>query len=286
MSHRHKACQPKAFRKGQSVGFLPNYSKDRALLLIAVRKVPYMRQHNLRRLRGFGFVQPWVLLVSLTVLAMFQHRLPFISARQSLVLQQPQATPISARIDYSADFLAQYSPSNHPSCTFQRTEEGRSNRRRGLQAQTSRPSIIEEEQDTDNSDEAEAEAEGSDDEPERIKKPAGECGRPGSGGYSLEETLTALDGRRWGKRFLTITQAVHDEANKTLDTGKCYRDQDKVKVNDLCAKIVARWPFLDNYAAHWPIRDMLKAHLKYTVDRTKRVKLRQDHERMKAVVQS
>ncbi|KAK7024625.1 hypothetical protein VNI00_016129 [Paramarasmius palmivorus] len=100
-----------------------------------------------------------------------------------------------------------------------------------------------------------------------IPKPHGEAAHPNKGGYSLERTL--VDIHRWSKPgYDVINGQTKGLTSSILDTTKNYRDQDESAKDHICDLLVNDFPFLADYVNCWPIRDMIKAHLKYR--RTKR----------------
>ncbi|KDR71182.1 hypothetical protein GALMADRAFT_214158 [Galerina marginata CBS 339.88] len=63
----------------------------------------------------------------------------------------------------------------------------------------------------------------------KIAKPSGEPGRPGSGGYSIEDALAS-----WGKEeVLKVNKLVKKLADLKLDKTKSYSKQNGKKVNDI-----------------------------------------------------
>ncbi|PPR02024.1 hypothetical protein CVT26_008718 [Gymnopilus dilepis] len=92
----------------------------------------------------------------------------------------------------------------------------------------------------------------------KIPKPQGEPGRPRSGGYTLSKVLKA-----WGDEFKVISAFIKDEADKMLDTSLSYKSQPQSGINSICELATARFPILNKYEDNWPVRDILKAHIKY-----------------------
>ncbi|PPQ89173.1 hypothetical protein CVT25_000080 [Psilocybe cyanescens] len=99
-----------------------------------------------------------------------------------------------------------------------------------------------------------------------IPKPKGEAGRPGSGGYDLQEELA------WSERtYEAVVNLVHDQAKKKhLDLSKSYSKQNKKLVKEICDEVKKEYRVLDDYNKHWPVHDMLKLHLKYTSEAARR----------------
>ncbi|KAK7054427.1 hypothetical protein VNI00_003625 [Paramarasmius palmivorus] len=108
----------------------------------------------------------------------------------------------------------------------------------------------------------------------RIPKPPGAAGRR-KGGYSLEWALTS--GRyKWSKTgYAMIQQRTKELVSEHFDMAKTYRDQDVSRKDRVCELIVRDYPFLADYIDNWPIRDMMKAFLKYRRTAAKLEKLRE-----------
>ncbi|KAK7013885.1 hypothetical protein R3P38DRAFT_3206451 [Favolaschia claudopus] len=93
-----------------------------------------------------------------------------------------------------------------------------------------------------------------------YKSPPGQPGRPNSGGYNLERTL--LEECAWTKdKFDTVQNQVRRLANKNLNPRVCYQMQNPDEVKKLCKQISVIHG-LDGYEKFWPIKAMLKLHLK------------------------
>lgn len=146
-----------------------------------------------------------------------------------------------------------------------------------------------EEMDVDSTDSQSEDEEDEESEGEIVKlipKPKGEAGRPGSGGYSLQEVLawsektyeTVVVSTRFGhaSRNLLIElykDFVHEKAKKKrLDLSKSYSKQDKKLVKEICEEVRKEYRILDDYKNYWPVHDMLKLHLKYTSEAARRAK--------------
>ncbi|KDR65527.1 hypothetical protein GALMADRAFT_148634 [Galerina marginata CBS 339.88] len=94
----------------------------------------------------------------------------------------------------------------------------------------------------------------------KIPKPAGEPGRPGSGGYSIDDALAS-----WGKEeVLKVNKLVKKFADLKLDKTKSYSKQSGRKVNDICEDVARHHDIIRKYDDFWPIRGMLKMYLKTT----------------------
>ncbi|KAF8950172.1 hypothetical protein BDZ97DRAFT_1934475 [Flammula alnicola] len=88
---------------------------------------------------------------------------------------------------------------------------------------------------------------------QKIPKPSGEPGRPNSGGYCIEDALMS-----WGKdEFGKVVRFTKKIADAKLDQTKSYSKQDRVKV-------ARNYPIVDKYEDRWPVRGILKMHLKAT----------------------
>ncbi|KDR65389.1 hypothetical protein GALMADRAFT_148733 [Galerina marginata CBS 339.88] len=92
-----------------------------------------------------------------------------------------------------------------------------------------------------------------------VPKPAGEPGRPNSGGYSLEDALAP-----WGKEQLgKVMKFTKKMADLSLETKKSYSKQNTNQV-------ARNHPILNKYEDHWPTRAILKMHLKATSENFRR----------------
>ncbi|PPR01214.1 hypothetical protein CVT24_006039 [Panaeolus cyanescens] len=102
-----------------------------------------------------------------------------------------------------------------------------------------------------------------------IPKPHGEPGRPQSGGYSLEQALNS-----WSQELLeTVTnyvkQGAGDEQNG-IDQTVSYRKQIPKNIDIFCEKVAAKYTIVRKYENLWPVRELLKLHLKYTSESHRR----------------
>jgi len=94
----------------------------------------------------------------------------------------------------------------------------------------------------------------------KIAKPRGQAGHPGSGGYSLDVVL-----RKWGSSLIgDVNKLVKQKADQLLDTNHSYRMQDPSDIEDVCHIVEKTYPIVAKYQSAWPVKDMLKQHLKYT----------------------
>ncbi|KAG6373935.1 hypothetical protein JVT61DRAFT_6097 [Boletus reticuloceps] len=117
----------------------------------------------------------------------------------------------------------------------------------------------------------------------RIPKPNGEAGRPGRGGYNLEEKLG------WGEDGFKELKNLHNEqkfVNKAirchLDVTKCRSLQDRQALDSVKYKVsqttycqwrnhtywslqaLERFPDLIDFENCWPVFDLIQLRLKYT----------------------
>ncbi|PBK85000.1 hypothetical protein ARMGADRAFT_1087909 [Armillaria gallica] len=93
--------------------------------------------------------------------------------------------------------------------------------------------------------------------------PPRQPGWPNSGGYSMEKKLVNECG--WSKEeFESITAEVHALTKMHLDTAVCYKRQAEYKVARICKQMINKHEMLKLFIQCWPVRDMLKLHLKTT----------------------
>ncbi|KAF9523443.1 hypothetical protein CPB83DRAFT_898751 [Crepidotus variabilis] len=96
----------------------------------------------------------------------------------------------------------------------------------------------------------------------KIPKPQGEPGRPGYGGYTLATELTG-----WTNQdYADVNNYVKAKATAILNTRLLYNKQVEAKLAQVCDKAKQHFPILCKYEAEWPVRDLLKLHLKYTLE--------------------
>ncbi|KAF8516553.1 hypothetical protein BU17DRAFT_67381 [Hysterangium stoloniferum] len=87
---------------------------------------------------------------------------------------------------------------------------------------------------------------------------------------SLENaTITRFPNHRVNLGVLTLVgtvlrRFVKNKANDTLDTTQSYKKQKPADINAICALAKKHYPVVNKYDNYWPIRDMIKLHLKYT----------------------
>ncbi|KAF8814864.1 hypothetical protein BYT27DRAFT_7219730 [Phlegmacium glaucopus] len=84
----------------------------------------------------------------------------------------------------------------------------------------------------------------------KIPKPRGQAGHPGS----------------------DVNKLVKQKADQLLDTSHSYRMQNSAEIDDICIIIGNTFPIVAKYQKHWPVRDMLKQHLKYTSESSRKEK--------------
>ncbi|KAF5328349.1 hypothetical protein D9619_013348 [Psilocybe cf. subviscida] len=100
---------------------------------------------------------------------------------------------------------------------------------------------------------------------QKIPKPAGEAGRSGSGGYSLEKALG------WDKdKYTKMITWVNGKIDSKLDSSKAFTYQDQALVSKLILEGADRFDVSDRYVNNWPIREAFKIRLKMTKDTLKR----------------
>ncbi|KAI5980486.1 hypothetical protein EDC04DRAFT_3035238 [Pisolithus marmoratus] len=99
---------------------------------------------------------------------------------------------------------------------------------------------------------------------DKIPKPSGEVGRPGCGGYNLEEQLG------WGEdSFKRLKKFVNKAIKNHLDTTKCQSQQNCKVLITVCDLATAEFPHLDGFANRWPIFDLIQMRLKYLSSRAR-----------------
>ncbi|KAH9476155.1 hypothetical protein JR316_0007504 [Psilocybe cubensis] len=105
-----------------------------------------------------------------------------------------------------------------------------------------------------------------------IRKPPGEPGRPGSGGFNLEDVLVGE--HDWALSDVeTLQDWLRREATKTLRLDASYRSQNPRLIERICNKAMRpeHWPVLANYDNCWPVKSALKLILKYKSEASRRV---------------
>ncbi|KAI5991395.1 hypothetical protein EDD15DRAFT_2368757 [Pisolithus albus] len=102
---------------------------------------------------------------------------------------------------------------------------------------------------------------------DKISKPSGEAGRPGRGGYNLEEQLG------WGDSgFKSLKRFVNKAIKKHLDVTKCRSQQDRKALDTVCDLAIAEFPDLSTFENCWPILDLIQMRLKYLSSRARQEK--------------
>ncbi|KAK1225025.1 hypothetical protein PQX77_012043 [Marasmius sp. AFHP31] len=100
-----------------------------------------------------------------------------------------------------------------------------------------------------------------------IKKPKGECGRPGTGGYNLEKKLNWTEAR-----FEEVKGFVRDHVLKSLDCHLSFTKQPQDKINKIKQKALTKFPFLSQYKNLWPVDDLILGVVKYRNSAMKKAK--------------
>ncbi|KIK12194.1 hypothetical protein PISMIDRAFT_121314, partial [Pisolithus microcarpus 441] len=93
----------------------------------------------------------------------------------------------------------------------------------------------------------------------KIPKPNGEVGRPGHGGYNLEDQLG------WGKDgFKKLKRFVKKAVRRHLDPTKCRSLQDRKALETVSkeSQAIAEFPDLDDFEDCWPVQDLVQLQLK------------------------
>ncbi|KAF8579296.1 hypothetical protein K439DRAFT_1620666 [Ramaria rubella] len=114
---------------------------------------------------------------------------------------------------------------------------------------------------SDSSSESEVESDSK-----KIPKPIGEPGRPGWGGYNLEEAIN------WDVlRFKKLKKCIHRLVANHLDLMKSFANQSTHLLGIVQAAAVDKLPKLENYSGCWPATDLIKMRLKYTSVRSRQL---------------
>ncbi|KAL5537299.1 hypothetical protein ACEPAF_1122 [Sanghuangporus sanghuang] len=101
-----------------------------------------------------------------------------------------------------------------------------------------------------------------------IRKPPGEVGRPGRGGYNLQ---TLLRNYGWStKSFEKMREYIFKLIDKHLDTGLSFIYQDDEAVQTVVDAATKHFPQFKDFKNAWPILDFCKMRLKYTASRSRR----------------
>ncbi|KAF8957895.1 hypothetical protein BDZ97DRAFT_1924154 [Flammula alnicola] len=97
-----------------------------------------------------------------------------------------------------------------------------------------------------------------------IAKPEGEAGRPGRGGYNLEEALS------WNaKEYRRLKKYVKKLVVDQLEPTKNFSSQSVASLTSVRVMAVQKFPALRGYAACWPVTDLVRLELKYTCGRSR-----------------
>ncbi|KAL5499160.1 hypothetical protein ACEPAH_1678 [Sanghuangporus vaninii] len=101
-----------------------------------------------------------------------------------------------------------------------------------------------------------------------IRKPPGEVGRPGRGGYNLQAVLRSYG---WStKSFEKKRKYIFKLIDKHLDTGLSFIYQDDEAVQTVVDAATKHFPQFKDFKNAWPILDFCKMCLKYTASRSRR----------------
>ncbi|KAF8880604.1 hypothetical protein CPB84DRAFT_1639755, partial [Gymnopilus junonius] len=97
-----------------------------------------------------------------------------------------------------------------------------------------------------------------------IPKPDGEAGRPGRGGYNLEQALG------WeAKKYQSIKTYVKKLVEEHLDPTKNFSSQSLTGLVNVRTLACQKFPVLQDYADSWPVIDLICLDLKYTSGRAR-----------------
>ncbi|PIL35885.1 hypothetical protein GSI_01545 [Ganoderma sinense ZZ0214-1] len=119
--------------------------------------------------------------------------------------------------------------------------------------------------DSDSAGSTESEPESQDDADMKIPKPSGEVGRPGRGGYSLEQVLN------WNPRHMSeFKKMINKLVGECLDPTRSVSGQSLSRVAVLRDKALNKFPELDQYENLWPVTDAVKQRLKYTSSKARK----------------
>ncbi|PIL28286.1 hypothetical protein GSI_09574 [Ganoderma sinense ZZ0214-1] len=119
--------------------------------------------------------------------------------------------------------------------------------------------------DSDSTDSSESASESQDDADMKIPKPSGEVGRPGRGGYSLEQVLN------WNPRRMSeFKKMINKLVGECLDPTRSVSGQSLSRVALLRDKALNKFPELDQYENLWPVTDAVKQQLKYTSSKARK----------------
>ncbi|KIK60667.1 hypothetical protein GYMLUDRAFT_244242 [Collybiopsis luxurians FD-317 M1] len=92
---------------------------------------------------------------------------------------------------------------------------------------------------------------------DQIPKPVSEAGRPGRGGYNLQEKLG------WpAQRFKNVHGFIRTRVKATLDCSLPFSDQPLHKLQNIRDEAVVNYTFLRTYENCWVVDDLIRARLK------------------------
>ncbi|KAF5317610.1 hypothetical protein D9758_018774 [Tetrapyrgos nigripes] len=111
----------------------------------------------------------------------------------------------------------------------------------------------------------------------KIRKPAGEVGRPGRGGYTLSKKLG------WDSQvYADVKKYINSLCKQYLDTTRPLTEQDLAKVELLQRKARTKYPQLTHYAEEWATDDFMQSHLKYKKSRLLTEQLKRENKALRA----
>ncbi|KAI6140714.1 hypothetical protein EDD17DRAFT_1417834, partial [Pisolithus thermaeus] len=95
----------------------------------------------------------------------------------------------------------------------------------------------------------------------KIPKPNGKVGRPGQGGYNLEDQLG------WGRDgFKNLKRFMKKAVRKHLDPTKCRSLQNRRALETMNKTVSngrgTEFPDLDDFEGCWPVQDLVLLQLK------------------------
>ncbi|KAH6911745.1 hypothetical protein BKA70DRAFT_1423499 [Coprinopsis sp. MPI-PUGE-AT-0042] len=93
--------------------------------------------------------------------------------------------------------------------------------------------------------------------PGLIPEPDGEAGRPGRGGYNLQQKLDWAPGL-----YQAVRNFAKQRVGETLDRSKPFTAQDPVQVQAVIVEMLASFPILKRYEDNWASKDFIRGCLK------------------------
>ncbi|KAL1749658.1 hypothetical protein FB107DRAFT_225120 [Schizophyllum commune] len=90
----------------------------------------------------------------------------------------------------------------------------------------------------------------------KIRKPPGEPGRPGSGGYNLQEKLEMSR-----NRYRDVMTVMNQLVEKHLQGDKSITKQAPARLAIYYEEALKRFPEMDRYEDRWPVRAFAVSHL-------------------------